>query len=126
MKKYVLMLVMMFTMCYSFAGEGDTTPAIKSEKFEFNVNHGKLGMFLKLSAEQMEQIDVALDEFSRNLMFAGTMESEKSSNKIVANAIKKNVSEMRYILKDDQFRKYLLLLNITLRNKGFDMTEITE
>ena len=32
--------------------------------------------------------------------------------------MKKDVQYMRYILEDKQYRKYLLLLNTTLTNRG--------
>ena len=127
MKKYVFMLVMLFTMSvYSFADDSNATPIAKTEKYDLKVNYRRLGVTLGMSADQMEMSEMAIEEFSRDLVFAEGMDTEESRNKIVANALRKNLTEMRGFLSAVQFRKYLTLLNLTLRNKGFDMNEISK
>lgn len=125
MKKYFLIMVMAFTMSInSFADSSNVTKVTNVEKFEMKVNKSKLGQTLGLSKDQMEMAEDVINEFERNMMFAAYMDSESSSNKIVSNAVKKNIQHMHYILNSKQYRKYLMLLNLTLENRGFDLNEI--
>ena len=39
---------------------------------------------------------------------------------------KKNIKYMHYILNDNQYKKYLMLLNLTLEHRGFDITKISK
>jgi hypothetical protein len=38
--------------------------------------------------------------------------------KMVDRAINKDLAYMNYILNQDQYRKYVMLLNVTLTNRG--------
>jgi len=127
MKKFFLMMVMMFTMSvYSFAEDNNATKLANTEKYELKVNHRKLACALNMSKDQMEMSDEIISELERDLVFASCMDTEESSEKIVANAVKKNIKYMSYILNDKQYRKYLTLLNITLTNRGFDVYELNK
>ena len=54
------------------------------------------------------------------------MDTEESRTLIVRNAVNKNIKNMYYVLNDKQYKKYLMLLNLTLENRGFDMTKISK
>ena len=46
---------------------------------------------------------------------------DKDEQKVMMdNAIKKDLKYMRYILDKKQYRKYLMLLNVTLNNRGLN------
>lgn len=130
MKKYFLMAMMCLMSIGSFAESNDASILTKSDiesnvkKFEMKVNQRRLACVLDMTIDQMESADIIIRELDDNMAFAGTMGSESSSNKIVGNAVKKNLKYMHYILNDDQYKKYVQLLNLTLQNKGFDITEI--
>ena len=122
MKKFFLIVAMMLTMgVYSFAEDSNASKVANVEKYEWKINHRKLGNALNLSIDQMEMSDDIIDEFENDMTFASTMGSEESSNMIVANAVKKNVQYMASILTKEQYRKYLMLLNLTLKNRGFEI-----
>ena len=71
MKKYFLMLVMLFTMSvYSFAEDTNATEIERIERYDIKVNIRKLGSFLELSKDQMESVETIENEFNRDLMFA--------------------------------------------------------
>ena len=124
MKKFFLMMVMMLTMSvYSFA-ESNATKLANTEKYELKVNHRRLAYILDMSNDQMEMSDEILSELERDIAFASCMDTEESSEKIVANAVKKNIRYMSYILNDKQYHKYLTLLNLTLEHKGFDICKL--
>ena len=127
MKKFFLMMVMMFTMSvYSFAEDNNATKLTNTEKYELKVNHRRLACVLDMSKDQMEMSDEIISELERDMVFASCMNTEDSSEKIVANAVKKNIRYMSYILNDKQYRKYLMLLNLTLEHRGFDVYNINK
>jgi hypothetical protein len=127
MKKFFLMMVMMFTMSvYSFAEDNNATKLTNTEKYELKVNHRKLAYVLDMSKDQMEMSDEIISELERDMFFASCMNTEESSEKIVANAVKKNIRYMSYILNNKQYRKYLMLLNLTLEHRGFDICNINK
>ena len=125
MKKFFLIMVMMFTMSvYSFAEDSDTTKLANTEKYELKVNHRSLACALDMSKDQMEMSNEIISELEKDMVFASSMNTEESRDKIVANAVKKNIKYMSYILDDKQYRKYLMLLNLTLVNRGFDICKL--
>ena len=127
MKKYFIMLVMMLTMSvYSFAEESTATKMAETERYELKINHRRLACVLDMSADQMEMSDYIISELERDMMFAAVMNTEESRNSIVANAVKKNIKNMHYVLNGAQYKKYLMLLNLTLEHRGFDITKISK
>jgi hypothetical protein len=55
------------------------------------------------------------------MMFAYYGCNETSRDNFIKNAVDKNVKEMSYILNEKQYKKYLTLLNMTLKNRGFNI-----
>jgi hypothetical protein len=127
MKKVFLMLVMMFTMSvYSIAEENEATKMAETERYELKINHRRLACTLDMSSDQMEMCGDIVSELENDMMFASVMETEESRNTIVANAVKKNIKYMHYILNDNQYKKYLMLLNLTLEHRGFNIEKISK
>ena len=127
MKKYFIMLVMMLTMSvYSFAEESTATKMAETERYELKINHRRLACVLDMSSDQMEMSNDIISELESDMMFAAVMNTEESRNAVVANAVKKNINYMHYILNDAQYKKYLMLLNLTLEHRGFDITKISK
>ena len=127
MKKYFIMLVMMLTMSvYSFAEENTATKIAETEKYELKINHRKLACILNMSSDQIEMSNDIISEFERDMVFASVMDTEESRSSIVRNAVNKNIKNMHYVLNGKQYKKYLMLLNLTLENRGFDMTKISK
>jgi len=127
MKKFFLMMVMMFTMSvYSFAEDNNATKLTNTERYELKINSQKLAYALDMSKDQTEISSDIMSELEKDMVFASCMTTQDSCNKIIANAIKKNVKHMSYILNVKQYRKYLMLLNLTLEHRGFDIYNINE
>jgi hypothetical protein len=74
----------------------------------------------------MEMSNDIISELESDMMFAAVMNTDESRNAILRNAIKKNIKNMHYILNDAQYKKYLMLLNLTLEHRGFDITKISK
>ena len=118
MKKYFLMLVMMFTMSvYSFAEDNNATEIQRIEKFTVNVNTKKLGKYLELSKDQMESVEVIEEELSRDLMFAAVECNDNNRVAVTKNVLNKNLQHMSYILDREQYKKYVKVLNMTVINR---------
>lgn len=121
MKKVFLMLVMMFTMSvYSFAEDNNATEVNNIERYDLKVNLRKLGSFLKLDKDQIDGVASVEYEFQNDLMFAA-VECTNANRKVVTkNAISKHIEHMNYILNKEQMRKYLMVLNVTIKNREID------
>ena len=52
------------------------------------------------------------------MMCAAQTKSGEERDKMVDNAIRKDLAWMDYVLSKDQYRKYVMLLNATLNNRG--------
>ena len=121
MKKYFLMLVMLFTMSvYSFAEDNNATEIERIERYNVKVNTKKLADYLQLSSDQFEAVESVTDEFSNDLMFAAVQDGETTRNAVTKNLIEKNVKYMSYILNKNQMHKYLLVLNATINNRNIN------
>ena len=82
-----------------------------------SVNMNKLSEALALTADQMEAVAEIHHTFSAEMEFAAQYNKEERDAR-VAEAIDKDVKWMRYVLNEKQMRKYLMLLNTTLNNRG--------
>ena len=90
----------------------------KAEAYNLKtVNMTKLCQALNLSKDQIESFTEISNTFSSELLFAAQMNDEERQL-MVEKAIKKDLAWMDYILNEDQYRKYVMLLNITLHNRG--------
>ena len=117
MKKIVLMFVAMFTMTTMFA-ENENNSAVKSaEAYDMTINMRKLAVVLDLNSDQMEAVQDIHTAFCNDMMLAAHAQNDERSN-MVKEAVTKDKRYMRYILNDVQYKKYELLLNTTLQNRG--------
>lgn len=124
MKKYFLMLVMLFTMSvYSFAGDNNATEIERIERYNVKVNTKKLANYLQLSSDQMDAVETVTNEFSNDLMFAAVQDGEISRKAVTKNLLEKNVKYMSYILNKTQMHKYLVVLNATMNNRNIAVNE---
>jgi hypothetical protein len=114
MKKIVLTLVALMSMTTIFAeNEGMNT----TEAYNMTVNMKNLARTLNLSKDQVESVAEVHKTFSSEMMFAAQYGKEERT-KMVEKAINKDLAYMNYILNKDQYRKYVMLLNMTLVNRG--------
>ena len=81
------------------------------------VNMNKLSEALGLSKDQVEGVAEVHKTFSAEMMFAAQYGKEERQ-KMVEKAINKDLAYMNYMLSKEQYRKYVMLLNVTLNNRG--------
>jgi len=124
MKKYFIMLAMLFAMNISAFAEDNNLSEIETVKrYDIKVNTKKLGDCLQLTSDQYEAVETIVNEFSNDLMFAAVECNNVNRGIVTKNAIDKNAKHMSYVLNKEQYHKYLMLLNTTIRNRKIDIIE---
>lgn len=53
------------------------------------------------------------------MMNAGNANADERKP-MVEKALQKDLKHMRYVLTENQYRKYLMLLNVTISNRGLE------
>lgn len=116
MKKIFLTIAMTIMLSLSMlAGEESTT---RLESYNISVNTEKLTESLDASTDQAEAICDVMTLFNQQMANISVEESDSARQKMLDNTIKMNTSYMKHILDKDQYKKYLMLLNTTLVNRG--------
>ena len=119
MKKMILTMVAMLSMTTAFA-EGETATAVSNvEAYDMNINMNKLSNALNLADDQKEVVENIHHTFAAEMSFAAQY-GENEREALVKRAIENDVKWMRYVLTDAQMRKYLVLLNTTINNRGLN------
>lgn len=111
------MVVAMLSMTMSYAENENADNAQSVKAYDMNVNMRKLAVALDMTFDQMEAVEDIHRTFCAEMMFAAHANKDEREE-LVDKAVNKDVRYMRYILNQEQYRKYLILLNATLRNRG--------
>ena len=117
MKKMILTIVAMLSMTMAFAENENAASVNNVEAYDMSVNMNKLSEALALNADQIEAVKEIHHTFAAEMMFAAQYNKEERDAR-VNEAIDKDVKWMRYVLNEKQMRKYLVLLNTTINNRG--------
>ena len=120
MKKIILTFVALMSMTTIAFAEGEDAKATNAVAvYDMTVNYGKLADALGLSMDQLESVEDVHKTFCVEMMSAANA-SKDERKPMVDKAIEKNLKYMHYILNTNQYRKYLLLLNTTMNNRGLN------
>ena len=119
MKKIVLTVVAMLSMTMAFAEGENVNNTNEMEAYTISINTKKLSETLGLNRDQTEAVADIEKNLSAAMMNIGQANKE-SRPEMLQNALKTNLGYMHSILNDKQYRKYLLLLNMTLTNRGLN------
>ncbi|MGL5272087.1 MAG: hypothetical protein ACRC8J_01210 [Phocaeicola sp.] len=115
MKRLFLSLVVVLGITATgFAGN-----KVERANWAVDVNVTKLSKYLQLSSNQVEEVANISDFFAEKVQSAGYAREEKQSQKL-REAVYGNFKLMKRTLTEDQYRKYVHLVNVTLKNKGLD------
>lgn len=117
MKRLFLTVVAMLSMTLTFAENENTNSVNSAEAYNLSVNMNQLSKALGLANDQVEAVAEIHKTFCAEMMFATQYSQEERDARIDA-AIKKDLGFMNYVLNHDQYRKYVMLLNITMVNRG--------
>ena len=99
----------------TFAAGNQPTTA----KWDGNINVSKLGKYLKLTADQNEEVANICEYFSTQMEKVAS--SKKNQDELLRNAIYGNLKLMKKTLNEKQYSDYAKVLNITLQNKGIEV-----
>ena len=101
----------------TFAAGNQPTAA----KWEGKINVNKLGKYLNLTSAQSEEVSNICEYFTDQMGRATTAKKNKESK--LHNAVYGNLKLMKRTLTDAQYSKYAALLNVTLKNKGIELSK---
>jgi hypothetical protein len=119
MKKIVLTVVAMLSMTMAFAKDEDTSAANDVQAYNMELNYGKLADCLCLSEDQEEVVEGVHKKFCAEMMKAAAASKDERKG-MMDKAITKDLRYMHCILRNEQYRKYLQVLNATINNRGLN------
>jgi len=121
MKKIILAVAMLLATNITAIAEDKNSNEINMvEAYDIKVNINSLAKCLGLSRDQIGSVEDVQKIFSECLKGAAFCDSEELRKKMVNNVINYDLKHMKYILTEEQYRKYLSLLNATLNNRGIE------
>jgi hypothetical protein len=106
-------------MTTAFAEDENTNAVANVEAYKMDINMNKLSNALNLDENQKAAVENIHRVFNTEMVYAaqyGNTEREA----MVKDAINTDVKRMRRVLNAEQMKKYLMLLNITLNNRGLN------
>lgn len=86
-------------------------------KYDMTVNYSSLANTLGLDFEQLESVERIHDRYIYDMNKAAKAADDAREN-LVREATAKELKRMSYVLNRDQYRKYNMLINATLINRG--------
>ncbi len=110
-----LMVMMTMTMAFAENEEGNATNSANA--YDISVNMHSLSRTLNLSSDQYEFVEDVMHAFSAELQNVATA-TEDERQPMISKIVNKNLAATRSILTKAQYHKYLMLLNVTLNNRG--------
>ena len=115
MKKIMILAVAMFAMATTTFAADEATNATAA--YNMNVKMGSLANALSLNIDQAEAVADVHKNFTADMMNAATAAKDERAA-MIDKAVIKDLEYMHSILNDSQYRKYVMLLNATLMNRG--------
>ena len=121
MKKMIIAVVaiIMATANINAQEKLDAVNNVTPINYDFNINMRSLSRYLNLSADQMDAMEYASDNFGYSVKRLERTKVEKRGARM-QKALNINLAFAHKFLDDAQYRKYLALMNNSLRNKGLD------
>ena len=118
MKKIVLSIIFMFV---SISGIfANNINIVDSIKYNINFNTEQLARTLQMTDEQKDRFDY-LNEYFEYKNEKNNLEENENIRKIkFKHLIDSFVKSSKYILNDEQWHKYVMLLNLTLKNRNIN------
>ena len=122
MKRLFLVTLAMFSMTMTFA-ENEETKSVKNvEAYDMSVNMRRLSVTLGLDVNQMEAVETIHNTFNAEMQLAAQAK-EADRQELVNKAVERDIKWMHYVLDQKQYRNYLMLLNLTLYNRGLSVVK---
>ena len=97
----------------------ETVNNVTPISYDFNINMRSLSRYLDLTQDQMDVMAYASDNFGNSVKRLKNTKEEKRGARM-QKALNINLAYAHKFLDEGQYRKYLTLMNNSLRNKGLD------
>ncbi len=118
MKKIMVLAVALFAIATTtFAADENASATNATAAYNMNVRMGSLANALALNIDQVEAVADVHKNFTADMMNAASASTEERGE-LIDKAINKDLKYMHSILDSNQYRKYVMLLNVTLKNRG--------
>lgn len=119
MKKIVFTLIASMVITAALADTPKTTTAnnANAANYDMTVNYNRLAVALNLDGDQIESVKLIHGDYIK-AMNAAAKAPEAEKKEMVRKATQKELARLRYVLDRDQYRKYNMLINATLTNRG--------
>ena len=120
MKRLFLTVMAVLGIAVTTFAEGEKmNGADNASAYEMTVNYASLSRTLNLTDEQAEAVEEIHGAFCADM--AAIASADKASRRaMMDNAVVKELRMLRLVLDRDQYRKYLMLLNATINNRGLN------
>ncbi|MDY3848782.1 MAG: hypothetical protein SOZ58_10775 [Prevotella sp.] len=120
MKKMIWTVMAVLSMTITtFAKDENANANNAMSAFDMSVKMNKLSQALNLTTDQTESVADVHHTFCGEMMVAAQA-NDDDRKELMMKAVNKDLKYMHYILNKDQYRKYLLILNATLNNRGLN------
>lgn len=116
MRKFVLSVFIALSSSAIGFAQNDS----KVADWNMEMHMSQLCRYLKLSANQYDEVANALDYFNDKMKSAGYAKNQKKV-KYLNEAVYGNFKLMKDALDNIQYKKYLRVMNQSLRNKGLNI-----
>lgn len=116
---FMAVAVAMLSITATFAEDENAANVNNANAYDMSVNIRRLGVALGLTTDQMESVEDIHHTFCGEMMMAAQAGKDERQA-LVDKAVTKDLKYMHYVLNSDQFRKYRMLLNVTLNNRGLN------
>ncbi|MBR5068238.1 MAG: hypothetical protein IKX25_02455 [Bacteroidales bacterium] len=121
MKKMIIAVaaIMMAAANINAQEKVETVNNVTPISYDFNINMRSLSRYLDLTQEQIEVMEYASENFGYSIKRLERTKEEKRGARM-QKALNINLAYAHKFLDDKQYRKYLALMNNSLKNKGLD------
>ncbi len=116
MKRTIFTIAMSFMLFFSAMASDNKMES--TEAYHINVNTEALTRSLETNKDQNEAIANIMEIFTAQMENTRVEENATTRAKMLDNTIDTNLKYMRQVLSNEQYKKYLAILNSTMRNRG--------
>ena len=117
MKKVFMTVVAVMAVSVSMVAAPKAEKNAEPTKYSIDFNSRSIARYLSMSNDQVADMERVHDNFSREMKKAEYAD-EANREELTKKAVMRDISYMRTILNEAQFRKYNAVLNATLTNRG--------
>ena len=79
----------------------------------------KLSEYLKLNDRNFQKVKNVHDSFCEEMLIASKTNNLAERDSIIQNSIENEVRNMKNVLSNKQYKKFIKIFNATLNNQGF-------